>query len=81
MAGDRTIFTGGAAVEATSTVVDPIVNRHSRAIAYKPGGWGPEQADALLGPGGRWLNPRRTIVDGSGSSTLLRYSTTVEVPL
>jgi glucose-6-phosphate 1-dehydrogenase len=67
MAGNDTLFTSEAAVEAAWTVVDPILKRHRRAVAYKPGGWGPKQADALLGPGGRWHNPRRTILAGSGS--------------
>jgi glucose-6-phosphate 1-dehydrogenase len=60
MAGDGTLFTGEAAVEAAWKVVDPVLKRHGRAIAYKPGGWGPKQADALLGDGGRWHQPRRT---------------------
>jgi glucose-6-phosphate 1-dehydrogenase len=60
IAGDDTLFTGEAAVEAAWKVVDPVLKRHVRAVAYKPGGWGPEQADALLGDGGRWHNPRRT---------------------
>jgi glucose-6-phosphate 1-dehydrogenase len=67
MAGDDTLFTSEAAVEAAWTVVDPILKRHRRAIAYKPGGWGPQQADALVGPGERWHNPRRDIVAGTGS--------------
>ena len=67
MAGDGTLFTSEAAVEAAWRVVDPILKRHRRAIAYKPGGWGPKQADALLGPGAAWHNPRRAAVDGSGS--------------
>ena len=67
MAGDGTLFTSEAAVEAAWRVVDPILKRHRRAIAYKPGGWGPKQADALLRPGADWHNPRRPVVDGSGS--------------
>lgn len=67
MAGVDTLFTSEAAVEAAWTVVDPILKRHRRAVAYKPGGWGPEQADALLGPGERWHNPRRTVVASGGS--------------
>jgi glucose-6-phosphate 1-dehydrogenase len=61
MAGDGTLFTSEAAVEAAWRVVDPILKKHGRAIAYKPGGWGPKQADALLGAGSRWHNPRRTV--------------------
>jgi glucose-6-phosphate 1-dehydrogenase len=67
MAGDGTLFTSEAAVEAAWTVVDPILRRHRRAVAYKPGGWGPEQADALLGPGERWHKPRGTVVASAGS--------------
>ncbi|HEY6470683.1 MAG TPA: glucose-6-phosphate dehydrogenase [Candidatus Dormibacteraeota bacterium] len=57
MIGDGTLFTNEAAVEAAWTVVDPILKRHSRAIAYAPGGWGPKQADALLDAGMEWHNP------------------------
>ena len=60
MAGDDTLFTGEAAVEAAWSAVDPVLKRHGRAIAYAPGGWGPKQADALLGGGGPWHNPHRT---------------------
>jgi glucose-6-phosphate 1-dehydrogenase len=67
MAGDGTLFTSEAAVEAAWTVVDPMLRRHRRAIAYKPGGWGPEQADALLRPGERWHNTGGTIVASTGS--------------
>ena len=57
MLGDGTLFTSEAAVEAAWTVVDPILKRHARAIAYKPGGWGPKQADALIDAGANWHNP------------------------
>jgi glucose-6-phosphate 1-dehydrogenase len=57
MLGDGTLFTSEAAVEAAWTVVDPILKRHARAIAYKPGGWGPKQADALVDAGPGWHNP------------------------
>ena len=57
MRGDGTLFTSEAAVEAAWTVVDPILRRHDRAIAYKPGGWGPKQADALIDVGTGWHNP------------------------
>jgi glucose-6-phosphate 1-dehydrogenase len=67
MAGDGTLFTSEAAVEAAWTVVDPILKRHRRAIAYKAGGWGPEQAGALLGPGERWHNTHGAVVASTGS--------------
>jgi glucose-6-phosphate 1-dehydrogenase len=67
MAGDGTLFTSEAAVEAAWTVVDPILRRHRRAVAYTPGGWGPKQADALLVPVERWHKPRGTVVASTGS--------------
>ena len=62
MAGDGTLFTSESAVEAAWRVVDPILKRHAPAIAYQPGGWGPKQADALLGPGAAWHNPRKASI-------------------
>ena len=56
MAGDSTLFTSEAAVEAAWAVVNPILRKHDRAIGYHAGGWGPRQADALVGGGG-WHNP------------------------
>jgi glucose-6-phosphate 1-dehydrogenase len=57
MAGDGALFTREDAVEAAWAVVDPVLKKHHRAIPYKRGGWGPKQANALLGPGGTWHNP------------------------
>jgi glucose-6-phosphate 1-dehydrogenase len=58
MVGDDTLFTSEAAVEAAWTVVEPVLKRHPRAIGYRPGGWGPRQADTLVGTGAGWHNPR-----------------------
>ena len=58
MAGDGALFAREDSVEATWAVVDPILTQHRRALPYKPGSWGPKQADALLAAGcGRWHNP------------------------
>jgi len=57
MSGDGALFTREDAVEAAWAVVDPVLNKHHRAIKYKRGTWGPKQAAALLGPGGVWHNP------------------------
>ena len=57
MVGDGTLFTSEAAVEAAWTVVDPILKRHERAIAYRPGGWGPKHADGLIDGTTGWHNP------------------------
>jgi glucose-6-phosphate 1-dehydrogenase len=58
MAGDGTLFTREDAVEAAWAVVDPVLKKHSRARPYKRHSWGPKEADALIGSGGAWHNPR-----------------------
>ena len=57
MRGDGALFTREDAVEAAWVVVDPVLRKHHRARIYRRGTWGPKQANALLGPGGRWHNP------------------------
>ena len=59
MAGDGALFTREDAVEAAWAVVDPILDKHPKAFAYKRGTWGPKEADALIGAGGGWDNPAR----------------------
>jgi glucose-6-phosphate 1-dehydrogenase len=57
MAGDGALFTREDAVEAAWAVVDPVLAQHYPALPYKPGSWGPKQADALMAKDGRWHNP------------------------
>ena len=57
MAGDGALFTREDAVEAAWAVVDPVLDTHHRAHPYKPGSWGPKQADALIAADGSWQNP------------------------
>jgi glucose-6-phosphate 1-dehydrogenase len=57
MAGNGALFTREDAVEAAWTVVDPVLESHTRARPYKPGSWGPKQADALIAADGCWHNP------------------------
>jgi glucose-6-phosphate 1-dehydrogenase len=57
MAGDGALFAREDSVEAAWAVVDPILTQHQRAVPYKPGSWGPKQADALLAADGCWHNP------------------------
>jgi glucose-6-phosphate 1-dehydrogenase len=59
MAGDGALFTREDAVEAAWAVVDPVLDIHHRAYSYKPGSWGPKQADKLIAAGGSWHNPLR----------------------
>jgi glucose-6-phosphate 1-dehydrogenase len=60
MAGDGALFTREDAVEAAWAVVDPILETHPKAIPYPRGGWGPAEADALIGVGGGWDNPEKS---------------------
>lgn len=57
MIGDGALFTREDAVEAAWAVVDPVLKKHHRVRVYKPGTWGPKEADALLGEGTTWHNP------------------------
>jgi glucose-6-phosphate 1-dehydrogenase len=57
MAGDGALFTREDAVEAAWAVVDPVLVSHSPVHSYKPGSWGPKQADALIAADGSWHNP------------------------
>ncbi len=57
MAGDGALFTREDAVEAAWAVVDPILETHPKVIPYARGGWGPDEADALIAASGGWHNP------------------------
>jgi glucose-6-phosphate 1-dehydrogenase len=57
MAGNGALFTREDAVEAAWAVVGPVLETHARARPYKPGSWGPKQADALIAADGSWHNP------------------------
>jgi glucose-6-phosphate 1-dehydrogenase len=57
MAGDGALFTREDAVEAAWAVVDPVLEDRHRVHPYKPGSWGPDEADALIAVDGRWHDP------------------------
>jgi glucose-6-phosphate 1-dehydrogenase len=57
MAGDGSLFTRAEAVEAAWAVVDRVLAEHPRVAAYRPGSWGPAEADALVAPDGGWIAP------------------------
>lgn len=58
MAGDGALFTREDAIEAAWMVVDPVLDAHIPIHRYKPGSWGPKQADALVAADGGWNNPK-----------------------
>ncbi len=45
------------AVDAAWAAVDPVLEVHNPVHRYKPGSWGPKQADALIAADGGWHNP------------------------
>jgi len=57
MAGDGALFTREDAVEAAWAVVDRVLKTHRPVRSYKPGSWGPKEADALIAADGGWHNP------------------------
>jgi glucose-6-phosphate 1-dehydrogenase len=57
MTGDGALFTREDAVEAAWAVVDPVLDMPRLVYRYKPGSWGPKQADALIAADGNWHNP------------------------
>jgi glucose-6-phosphate 1-dehydrogenase len=57
MSGDRTLFTREDTVEATWSIVDPVLKHHPRSLPYKRGSWGPKEADTLIAKEGGWQNP------------------------
>jgi glucose-6-phosphate 1-dehydrogenase len=55
--GNGALFTREEAVEAAWAVVDPVLEKHRRAVPYKRGSWGPPESDALIARDGGWYNP------------------------
>ena len=58
MRGDATLFTRNDEVDAQWSIIDPILAAWRESTtpptAYEAGSEGPDDADALLGPGRRW---------------------------
>jgi len=57
IAGNGALFSREDAVEAAWVVVDPVLDMPRPVYRYKPGSWGPKQADALIAADGSWHNP------------------------
>jgi glucose-6-phosphate 1-dehydrogenase len=52
------LFTREDAVEAVWAVVDRVLKHPRPTHRYKPGSWGPKEADALIAADGAWHSPR-----------------------
>jgi glucose-6-phosphate 1-dehydrogenase len=57
MAGDGTLFVREDAVDAAWAIVDPILDNVTPVHEYRPGTWGPAEADRLTQQLGGWRNP------------------------
>ncbi len=57
MAGNGALFAREQCIEATWAVVETVLTEHHPSIHYKPGSWGPSEADALTAENGGWHNP------------------------
>lgn len=56
--GDQTFFNDAEEVEAQWAFVDPLASARGKPHIYKPGSWGPKEAEELLAADGRsWLEP------------------------
>jgi glucose-6-phosphate 1-dehydrogenase len=63
--GDSALFTRDDCVEEAWRVLDPILGDAVPAHPYKPGTWGPKEADALITGFGGWNDPR---IDATGKA-------------
>ncbi|MGN6378274.1 MAG: glucose-6-phosphate dehydrogenase [Gaiellales bacterium] len=57
LVGDSTRFTRQDGVEETWRVMQPLIDDPPPVHAYKPGSWGPKEADELIAGHGRWREP------------------------
>jgi glucose-6-phosphate 1-dehydrogenase len=57
MRGNKLLFVREDVVEAAWSVVDPVLNDAVPLQTYKPGTWGPVEADRMVANVGGWHNP------------------------
>jgi glucose-6-phosphate 1-dehydrogenase len=57
LVGDSTRFTRQDGVEETWRVMQPLLDSPPPVHSYKPGSWGPSEADSLIAGHGRWREP------------------------
>ena len=63
LAGNGALFTRQDAVEATWAVLDRVLLTHQPVNLYKPGSWGPKEADALISYNGGWHTPKFNLMN------------------
>lgn len=57
LAGNDALFARQDSVEAAWTVLDPVLSHEGPAHSYRPGSWGPREADRLAAHVGGWHDP------------------------
>jgi glucose-6-phosphate 1-dehydrogenase len=57
MAGNQTWFAREDYVEEAWRIIDPILDKPN-VFTYKPGTWGPQEADKLMAGHGGWWDPK-----------------------
>jgi glucose-6-phosphate 1-dehydrogenase len=57
MVGNSARFTRQDNIEETWRICDPLLEKPSRTLPYKPGTWGPKAADRLVKEFGGWHEP------------------------
>jgi glucose-6-phosphate 1-dehydrogenase len=57
MRGDDTRFTRQDCIEEAWRIMEPLIDSPPPVHSYKPGTWGPAEADALLAGHGHWHEP------------------------
>jgi glucose-6-phosphate 1-dehydrogenase len=58
MRGLGELFGRDDIVDAQWRIVEPILDNAAPVYPYQPGTWGPDEAEALIGPDGPWRNPQ-----------------------
>jgi glucose-6-phosphate 1-dehydrogenase len=58
MCGNQIHFSRQDYVEEAWRIVDPVLDNVTPVHSYKPGSWGPAEADALVAVDGGWLHPK-----------------------
>jgi glucose-6-phosphate 1-dehydrogenase len=56
--GDAELFSRQDIVEASWRVVDPVLDDATPLFTYRPGSWGPAEADELIAGDGGWHDPK-----------------------
>jgi glucose-6-phosphate 1-dehydrogenase len=57
MSGSGALFAREDAIEAAWAAVEPVLQNPRPVVSYRPGSWGPQEADTLIAGDGGWHNP------------------------